>query len=135
MDHKAKKIVDTTQAPAAIGVYSQAIRVGDTVYMSGQIPLVPKTMQLIEGDFNAQAFQMFDNLQAVAEAAGGALSQIVKMNIYVTDMEQFPALNEIMSRYFNPPYPARAVVGVAQLPKGAMVEAEAIMVIDSYFPE
>jgi reactive intermediate/imine deaminase len=133
MDKKLKKVIQTTQAPAAIGTYSQAIRVGDTVYISGQIPLVPETMEMIEGDFKAQTFQMFDNLKAVAEASGGTLSDVVKMNIYLTDMTQFPVVNEIMSRYFNAPYPARAALGVKELPRGALIEAEAIMVLGAHF--
>lgn len=135
MDVKAKKVVNTSQAPAAIGTFSQAIRVGDMVFISGQIPLVPETMEMVEGDFSAQTFQMFDNLQAVVDAAGGSLSDIVKMTIFVTDMAQFPVVNEIMARYFNQPYPARAVIGVASLPKGALVECEAVMMLDSYFAE
>lgn len=134
MKRHAKKIIQTTQAPAAIGTYSQAVRVGDTVYISGQIPLVPTTMELVAGDFKAQTFQMFDNLKAIVEATGGSLTDIVKMTIYLIDMTLFPVVNEIMARYFNEPYPARAVLGVKELPRGAMVEAEAIMVLDSYFP-
>jgi reactive intermediate/imine deaminase len=134
MKKHAKKIIQTTQAPAAIGTYSQAVRVGDTVYISGQIPLVPATMELVAGDFKAQTFQIFDNLKAIAEATGGSLTDIVKMTIYLTDMTLFPVVNEIMARYFNEPYPARAVLGVKELPRGAMVEAEAIMVLESYFP-
>jgi len=130
---KVKKIVETTQAPAAIGTYSQALRVGDVVYLSGQIPLVPKTMELIQGDFKAQTFQVFDNLKAVIEAAGGNFSDIVKINIYLVDMMQFPVVNEVMSRYFNPPYPARAVVGVKELPRGAQIEADAVMVLGGHF--
>lgn len=119
--------IHTDQAPAAIGPYSQAIRTGDTVYLSGQIPLVPQTMELAAGGFEAQVRQVFDNLAAVTRAAGGSLSGLVKLNIYLTDLSHFATVNEIMKEYFDDPYPARAAVGVAALPKGAEVEMEGIL--------
>ncbi len=122
-----KRTITTNQAPKAIGTYSQAVRVGDTVYLSGQIPLVPSSMELAQGDMRAQIAQVFDNLKAVAEAAGGTLAHIVKLNVYLTDLAHFPLVNEVMARYFSEPYPARATVGVAALPKGAQVEMDAIM--------
>ena len=125
----AREIINTAGAPAAIGTYSQAVKVGDTIYLSGQIPLVPQTMQLVEGDMSAQIRQVFDNLQAVATAAGGGLVDIVKLNIYLTDLAHFPLVNEVMAAYFSEPYPARAAIGVAALPKGAAIEAHAVMVI------
>jgi len=125
----AREIISTAAAPAAIGTYSQAVKVGDTVYLSGQIPLVPETMQLVEGDMAVQIRRVFDNLQAVAVAAGGDLKDIVKLNIYLTDLAHFPLVNEVMADYFREPYPARAAVGVATLPKGAVVEADAVMVL------
>jgi len=124
-----KYIIQTDNAPQAIGTYSQAIRVEHTVYLSGQIPLVPATMMMVEGDIAAQITQVFDNLQAVAEAAGGDLSDIVKLNVFLTDLTYFPLVNDIMADYFNEPYPARAVIGVAALPKAAEVEMDAIMVL------
>ncbi|MEJ2564852.1 MAG: RidA family protein [Gammaproteobacteria bacterium] len=124
----AREIISTAGAPAAIGTYSQAVKVGDTIYLSGQIPLVPQTMQLVEGDMSAQIRQVFDNLQAVARAAGGGLADIVKLNIYLTDLAHFPQVNEVMATYFTEPYPARAAIGVAALPKGAAIEADAVMV-------
>jgi reactive intermediate/imine deaminase len=124
-----KVIINTKLAPQAIGTYSQAVRVNETVYLSGQIPLVPETMILVEGDITAQIIQVFNNLNAVAEAAGGKLSDIVKLNVFLTDLSHFPIVNEIMGRYFQEPYPARAAVGVAALPKAAQVEMDAIMVI------
>jgi reactive intermediate/imine deaminase len=126
----SKKIIDTTQAPAAIGTYSQAVRVGDTVYISGQIPLHPETQQMIEASFRQQLFQVFDNLQAVCTAAGGSLNDIVKLTVYLTDLNEFPIVNTVMAEYFSEPYPARAVLGVASLPKGAPVEMDAIMVLN-----
>lgn len=123
-----KQVITSEQAPAAIGPYSQAIKVGNTVYLSGQIPLDPGTMEVVEG-FEAQVCQVFDNLQAVAEAAGGTLQDIVKLNIYLTDLNNFTAVNEIMARYFKQPYPARAAVGVAALPKGVPVEMDGILVV------
>jgi reactive intermediate/imine deaminase len=125
----AREIINTAAAPAAIGTYSQAVKVGDTVYLSGQIPLVPQTMQLVEGDMGEQIRQVFDNLQAVAGAAGGSLADVVKLNIYLTDLAHFPLVNEVMAGYFQEPYPARAAIGVASLPKGAAVEADAVMVL------
>ena len=124
-----KHIIQTDKAPQAIGTYSQAVRVDRTVYLSGQIPLTPKTMTIIEADISAQITQVFDNLQAVAEAAGGDFSDIVKLNVFLTDLAHFPIVNEIMGHYFQEPYPARAVVGVAALPKAAEVEIDAIMVL------
>lgn len=124
-----RTIIATDQAPQAIGTYSQAVRVGDTVYLSGQIPLVPETMQLIEGDIRAQVTRVFDNLQAVARAAGGSLADVVKLNIFLTDLGHFALVNEVMASYFEAPYPARAAIGVAALPKGAEVEMDAVMVL------
>ena len=123
----SRTIIQTEHAPAAIGTYSQAVRVGDTVYLSGQIPLDPATKELVGGGIEAQIRRVFENLKAVAEAAGGSLAQAVKVNIYLTDLTHFPKVNEIMAQYFPQPYPARAAVGVAQLPKGARVEAECIL--------
>ena len=122
-----REIITTPTAPEAIGAYSQAVRIGDTVYLSGQIPLVPETMQLIEGDMAAQIRQVFANLGAVAVAAGGGLEDICKLNVFLTDLSHFALVNEIMAEYLRPPYPARAVVGVAALPRGAGVEMDAIM--------
>lgn len=125
----AREIVYTEDAPQAIGTYSQAVKVGDTVYLSGQIPLVPETMELVEGDMGAQIRRVFDNLAAVAAAAGGSLADMVKLNIFLTDLGHFPLVNEVMAEYFQQPYPARAAIGVASLPKGANVEMDGIMVI------
>ena len=125
----SKTVISTDKAPAANGTYSQAIKAGDTVYMSGQIPLDPKSMELVEG-FEAQTVQVFENLKAVAEAAGGSLAYIVKLNIFLTDLGNFAAVNEIMSRYFQQPYPARAAIGISALPRGAQVEMDAVMVLD-----
>ncbi|MCF7984294.1 MAG: RidA family protein [Thiohalocapsa sp.] len=125
----SKQIIHTDQAPQAIGTYSQAVRVGDTVYVSGQIPLVPATMELVEGDIEVQVRRVFDNLQAVARAAGGDLGDIAKLNIFLTDLTHFPLVNQVMADYFAEPYPARAAVGVAALPKGAQVEMDATMVL------
>jgi len=122
-----KEIIQTNQAPQAIGTYSQAVKVDHTIYLSGQIPLVPETMTIIEGDITAQITQVFDNLKAVAEAAGGDLGDIVKLNVFLTDLSNFPLVNEIMGHYFQEPYPARAAIGVAALPKDAGVEMDAIM--------
>lgn len=122
-----REIISTAAAPQAIGTYSQAVKVGDTVYLSGQIPLVPETMELVEGDMRAQITRVFDNLTAVAKAAGGSLADISKLNIFLTDLSHFPLVNEIMAEYFTEPYPARAAVGVASLPKGSLVEMDAIM--------
>tara|TARA_B100000686_G_scaffold225782_1_gene232958 strand:- start:510 stop:890 length:381 start_codon:yes stop_codon:yes gene_type:complete len=124
-----REIIFTEDAPQAIGTYSQAVRVGNTVYLSGQIPLIPETMELIEGDITNQIKRVFMNLAAVAKASGGALANINKLNIYLTDLSNFPLVNEIMAEHFSEPYPARAVVGVASLPKGAMIEMDAIMTI------
>lgn len=124
-----KAVISTEAAPSAIGTYSQAIKVNNTVYLSGQIPLVPETMTLIEGDFAAQAHQVFKNIHAVCKAANGELKDIVKLNIYLTDLSHFPTVNEVMGQYFDEPYPARAAIGVNELPKGALVEADGIMVI------
>lgn len=124
-----KAIVHTDSAPAAIGTYSQAVKVNNTVYLSGQIPLIPESMTLVEGGIEAQITQVFNNLNAVCEAAGGSLQDIVKLNIYLTDLSNFPTVNEIMSRFFTEPYPARAAIGINELPKGAAVEMDAIMVI------
>ena len=123
----SRTIIQTDHAPAAIGTYSQAVRVGDTVYLSGQIPLDPATKELVGGGIEAEIRRVFENLKAVAEAAGGSLAQAVKVNVYLTDLTHFPKVNEIMAQYFPQPYPARAAVGVAQLPKGARVEAECIL--------
>jgi reactive intermediate/imine deaminase len=124
-----KEIINTDQAPQAIGTYSQAVKVDHTVYLSGQIPLLPETMMLVEGDISAQITQVFNNLKAVAEAAGGNLSDIVKLNVFLVDLAHFPIVNEIMGRFFQSPYPARAAVGVSALPKAAQVEMDAIMVL------
>ena len=128
----AKTIIHTDNAPAAIGAYSQAVRAGDTVYMSGQIPLDPATMQVVGGcDFRAEAVQVFKNLQAVAEAAGGSLSDIVKVKAYLTDLGNFAIFNEVMAEFIPEPFPARAAVGIASLPKGVQVEAEAVLVLNA----
>jgi len=124
----AKQPVHTDRAPAAIGTYSQAVRAGKTVYLSGQIPLDPVTMELVGGGVDAQIRQVFDNLAAVAEAAGGELADVVKLTVYLTDLEDFQRVNEIMAQYFDEPYPARAAIGVAGLPKCAVVEMDAILV-------
>ncbi|MGB3918190.1 RidA family protein [Thiothrix litoralis] len=124
-----KTIISTTDAPQAIGTYSQAVRVGDTVYLSGQIPLVPATMQMVEGDIAAQVRQVFENLAAVAKAAGGSLNDCVKVHVFLTDLVNFPVVNQVMSEFFAEPYPARAAIGVAALPRGAQVEVDAIMVL------
>jgi len=125
----SKEPIVTKHAPSAIGTYSQAIRTGNLVFMSGQIPLVPATMEIVEGDFEARAHQVFRNLRAVAEAAGGNLEQVVKLTIYLTDLGNFAAVNRVMEGYFEQPYPARAALGVASLPKGADIEAEAILAL------
>ncbi|QMU61905.1 MAG: RidA family protein [Gammaproteobacteria bacterium] len=123
----AREIIATDQAPQAIGTYSQAVKVNSTVYLSGQIPLVPATMEVVEGDMRKQISQVFDNLQAVTKAAGGSLDKLAKVNIFLTDLSHFPLVNEVMAEYFSEPYPARAAVGVASLPKGVAVEMDAIM--------
>jgi len=121
--------ISTDAAPSAIGTYSQAVQTGTLVFLSGQIPLDPETMELVEGDFEARAHQVFRNLAAVAAAAGGTLDDAVKVNIYLTDLANFASVNAVMAQYFNEPYPARAAVGVASLPKGADIEAEAVLSI------
>ncbi len=128
-----KHIISTSKAPAAVGTYSQAVAVtsGTTVYLSGQIPLVPETMEVVEGGIEDQIHQVFKNLTAVCQEAGGDLSNIVKLNIFLTDLNNFAVLNEIMSSYFDQPYPARAAIGVNELPKGVSVEMDGVMVIDS----
>jgi len=125
----SKSVINSDKAPAAIGTYSQAIKAGNTVYLSGQIPLDPATMQLVEG-FEAQAVQVFENLKAVCEAAGGSLADIAKLNIFLTDLGNFATVNEVMGRYFQQPYPARAAIGVAALPRGAQVEMDGILVLE-----
>jgi len=125
----ARCIIQTDKAPEAIGTYSQAVRVGDTIYLSGQIPLDPATMNLIEGGIDCQIRRVLDNLSAVAAAAGGCLNDIVKLNVFLTDLKHFPVVNEIMTGYFAEPYPARAAIGVASLPRGAGVEIDAVMVL------
>lgn len=123
----AREIIHTDKAPQAIGTYSQAVKVADVVYLSGQIPLVPETMEVIEGDFAIQVRRVFDNLSAVAEAAGGRLQDVAKLNIFLTDLSYFATVNEIMADYFEQPYPARAAIGVASLPKGVGVEMDGVM--------
>ena len=123
----AKEIISTDKAPQAIGTYSQAVKVGTAVYISGQIPLIPETMEMIEGDIKLQIHRVFQNLLAVANAAGGDLSDVVKLNIFLTDLANFPHVNEVMAEYFQQPYPARAAIGVAALPKDAGVEMDAVM--------
>ncbi|MCK5479745.1 MAG: RidA family protein [Gammaproteobacteria bacterium] len=122
-----RETIQTDRAPQAIGTYSQAVRSGTTVYMSGQIPLVPETMELVEGDMDAQIRRVFDNLSAVAQAAGGSLDEVAKLNVFLVDLENFALVNEIMAGYFKEPYPARAAIGVASLPKGAQVEMDAVL--------
>jgi len=124
-----KKAIHTTDAPAAIGSYSQAIETNGLVFISGQIPLDPATMNIVEGDFETRARRVFDNLKAVAQAAGGDLNQIVKLTIYLTDLDNFAAVNSVMTEYFDEPYPARAALGVSSLPKGCDVEAEAVLAL------
>ena len=123
----AREIISTDRAPQAIGTYSQAVKVGTAVYISGQIPLIPETMEMIEGDIKLQIHRVFQNLLAVANAAGGDLSDVVKLNIFLTDLANFPHVNEVMAEYFQQPYPARAAIGVAALPKDAGVEMDAVM--------
>jgi reactive intermediate/imine deaminase len=125
----SKEIIRTDRAPQAIGTYSQAVKVGGTVYLSGQIPLVPETMELADGDMEAQIRRVLDNLNAVAAAAGGGLADVVKLNVFLTDLGNFPLVNRVMAEYFSEPYPARAAIGVAALPKGAAVEMDAVMVL------
>lgn len=124
----SKTIISTPAAPAAIGTYSQAVRVNETVYLSGQIGLDPVSMQMVEG-IDAQVVRVFENLKAVAEASGGSLADVVKLNVYLTDLGHFAKVNETMAAYFSEPYPARAAVGVAALPRGALVEADGVMVV------
>ena len=126
----AKTIIQTDNAPAAIGTYSQAVKVDNTVYISGQIPLDPASMEVVEGGIDAQITRVFDNLTAVAEAAGGSLKDVVKLNIYLTDLSNFPTVNEIMAKYFDQPYPARAAVEVSALPKAVGVEMDAVLVVE-----
>lgn len=125
----SRQIIKTSKAPQAIGTYSQAVKVNDTVYLSGQIPLHPETMEMVDADIAQQIRRVFDNLSAVAEAAGGSLGDIVKLNVFLVDMAHFPVVNEVMAQYFQEPFPARAAVGVAALPKGAEVEMDAVMVL------
>lgn len=127
----AKTYISTPLAPQAIGTYTQAVKTGDTVYISGQIPLIPETMELIEADITEQTRQVFRNLSAIAEAAGGSLADCVKVNVFLTDLVHFPIINSVMQEVFTAPYPARAAVEVSQLPKGAEVEVDAIMVLDN----
>lgn len=127
-----KEVIATDNAPQAIGTYSQAIRTGSTVYLSGQIALIPETMELKEGDISERIHQVFKNLTAVCEAAGGGLQDIVKLNIFLTDLSHFATVNEIMAQYFEQPYPARAAVGVKELPKGTDVEMDGVMYLSAY---
>lgn len=126
-----REIIRTTRAPAAIGTYSQAVKCGPQVFISGQIPLDPATMELVGDDVRAQIVRAFDNLAAVAEASGGSLADAARITIYLTDLAHFPLVNEIMAQYFDEPYPARAAIGVAQLPKGAAVEIDAILMLSA----
>lgn len=126
----AKTIIQTDNAPQAIGTYSQAVKVDNTVYISGQIPLDPASMEVVPGGIEAEITRVFDNLRAVAEASGGSLADVVKLNIFLTDLGNFPTVNEIMATYFQQPYPARAAIGVAALPKGVGVEMDAVLVLD-----
>ena len=126
----SKTIIQTDKAPAAIGTYSQAVKVDNTVYISGQIPLDPASMEVVGGGTEAQITRVFDNLSAVAEAAGGSLKDVVKLTIFLTDLSCFPTVNEIMARYFNEPYPARAAIEVSALPKGVEVEMDAVLVLE-----
>ncbi len=128
----SRTTIQTEHAPQAIGTYSQAVRVHDTVYLSGQIALDPATMQMVQGSIEDEIHQVFMNLRAVCEAAGGSLNDVVKLNLFLTDLGHFATLNSIMAEYFEQPYPARAAVGVAQLPRGARVEADGVMVVDAH---
>ncbi|MEN8177669.1 MAG: RidA family protein [Pseudomonadota bacterium] len=123
----SREIIRTDQAPQAIGTYSQAVKCGGTVYLSGQIPLAPETMEMVEGDIESQIRRVFDNLQAVACAAGGGLADVAKLNVFLTDLSHFPVVNQVMAEYFSEPYPARAAIGVASLPKDAGVEMDAVL--------
>ena len=127
----AREIIRTDQAPQAIGTYSQAVKVGTTVYMSGQIPLQPASMELVTGDIEGQIRQVFDNLSAVAKAAGGSFADLVKLNVFLTDLGHFPIVNQLMAEYFDEPYPARAAIGVAALPKAAEVEMDAVLELNT----
>ena len=126
----ARTIIKTDNAPQAIGTYSQAVKVDNTVYLSGQIPLDPASMEVVEGGIATEVTRVFDNLKAVAEASGGSLADIVKLNIFLTDLGNFATVNEIMAKYFSEPYPARAAIGVAALPKGVGVEMDAVLILD-----
>jgi reactive intermediate/imine deaminase len=126
-----RKVITTEQAPAAIGTYSQAVQVGSLVFLSGQIPLDPQSMTLVSDDFEAQTHQVFKNLKALCEAAGGSLNQLAKVNIFLTDLNHFAKVNEIMSQYFDQPYPARAAVGVSALPKEAQIEIEGVLALEA----
>jgi len=126
----AKTIINTDKAPQAIGTYSQAVKVNNTVYLSGQIPLIPETMEMVDGDIEAQIRRVFDNLTAVCEAAGGSLQDIAKLNIFLTDLSNFATVNKVMAEYFQQPYPARAAIGVSQLPKDADVEMDGVLELD-----
>jgi reactive intermediate/imine deaminase len=125
----AKEIIQTDKAPQAIGTYSQAVKIDNTVYLSGQIPLIPETMEIVDGGISDEIHRVFQNLRAVCQAAGGDLGDIVKLNIFLTDLANFPTVNEVMAEYFSEPYPARAAIGVAALPKGVGVEMDAVMVL------
>lgn len=125
----SKQIISTTDAPAAIGTYSQAVRVGNTIWVSGQIPLDPRTKEMVDGDIEAQTRQVFANLKAIVVAAGAALDDVVKANVYLTDLSHFALVNKVMVEYFREPYPARAAVGVASLPRGAQIEVECIVAL------
>ena len=125
----SREIIHTDGAPAAVGTYSQAVRTGNLVFISGQIPFVPETMEVVEGDFAARARQVFDNLRAIAEAAGGSLDDAVKLTIFLTDLDNFATVNEVMAEFCSEPYPARAAVEVAALPKGVDIEADAILAV------
>lgn len=127
----AKTIINTDKAPQAIGTYSQAVKVNNTVYLSGQIPLIPETMEMVEGEIDVQIRRVFDNLTAVCEAAGGKLQDIAKLNIFLTDLSNFATVNSVMAEYFQQPYPARAAIGVSQLPKNAEVEMDGILELES----
>jgi reactive intermediate/imine deaminase len=128
----AKIIINTDKAPQAIGTYSQAVKVNNTVYLSGQIPLVPETMEMVDGDIEAQVRRVFDNLSAVCEAAGGSLQDIAKLNIFLTDLGNFATVNKVMAEYFEQPYPARAAIGISQLPKNADVEMDGILELEEH---
>ena len=126
-----KEIISTDKAPQAIGTYSQAVKVGTTVYISGQIPLLPETMEVLEGSVEEQIHQVFKNLSAIIEAAGGSFANVVKLNVFLTDLSNFPTVNQVMAEYFDEPYPARAAIGVAELPKAVPVEMDAVLELDA----